>query len=255
VRYLKSAIVALSVLCALPACAGPPFLTDDPEPVPYQHWEFYAFGARDAARDSTNVTGPAIEVNNGIARDTQLHVVVPETTVSGGGLPSQRGLGDAELGVKYRFIHQTKSTPELGTFPLLELPTGDTSKGLGNGRTWYKIPIWLQKDHGAWTTYGGGGYAINTAAGQRDYWFGGWLLQRTLSPKLTLGSEIFAQGATADTGRSTVLWNAGGYYNFNPDFSLLFSGGHSFSGEGHTVGYLGLYWTWGPKGTDKDQGG
>jgi hypothetical protein len=28
---------------------------------------------------------------------------------------------------------------------------------------------------------------------------------------------------------------------------LLFSVGHSFVGDQHLIGYVGLYWTWGPK--------
>jgi hypothetical protein len=33
--------------------AGPPFLTDDPEPVPFKHWEFYLFGTVDAPGSAT----------------------------------------------------------------------------------------------------------------------------------------------------------------------------------------------------------
>ena len=34
---------AALVLLSLPASAGPPFVTDDPEPVDYQHYEMYFF--------------------------------------------------------------------------------------------------------------------------------------------------------------------------------------------------------------------
>ncbi len=151
----------------------------------------------------------------------------------------------------------------------MELPTGSQPKGLGNGRTWVKLPIWLQKDFGPWTTYGGGGYAYNSAPGQRSYGYSGLLIQRTLSSRLTLGGEVFFQGAqavspqteaigTASFGmasssgipvvgvRESALWNFGGSYNFTPDLSLLFSTGHSFSGDGNAVAYVGLYRTWGP---------
>jgi hypothetical protein len=46
--------------------------------------------------------------------------------------------------------------------------------------------------------------------------------------------------------RSTALWNFGGSFNFTPDFSLLFTGGHSFKGDGNAVLYVGLYRTFGP---------
>ena len=88
--------------------AGPPYLTDDPEPVPLHHWELYTFVTRDRTRSSTGVSGPALEVNNGVAPNTQLHLVVPESYFSSGGV-SARGLGDVEVGVKYRFLSQTRT--------------------------------------------------------------------------------------------------------------------------------------------------
>ena len=41
-----------------------------------------------------------------------------------------------------------------------ELPTGSATKGLGVGKTWYKVPLWAQKSFGPWTTYGGGGETV-----------------------------------------------------------------------------------------------
>jgi hypothetical protein len=247
------------------ALAGPPYLTDDPDPVPYHHWEFYTFATGDRTRSTNTVSGPALEVNNGVAPNTQLHLVIPEADFSGDGM-SARGLGDIEAGVKYRFLTETKNRPEVGAFPLAELPAGDQSKGLGNGRAWFKVPVWLQKSFGPWTCDGGGGYAYNPAPGQRNFYFGGLLVQRTLSPRLSLGGEAFFQGAQVQNdqivpagssgmsssgievagARATSLWNIGGTYNFTQDFSLLFSAGHSFQGDGNSVFYLSLYRTWGP---------
>jgi len=247
------------------AWAGPPYLTDDPEPVPLHHWELYTFATRDRTRSTNVVSGPALEINSGVAPDTQLPLIIPQTHSSQDGT-SARDLGDIEAGVKYRFLLETKSRPEIGTFPQVELPTGDPSRGLGNGRTWIKVPIWLQKSWGPWTAYGGGGYAYNPAPAERDYEYGGLLVQRTLTPRLTLGGEVFFQGASVDNpqseaagsagtsssglqvagARSSSLWNLGGSYNFTPDFSLLFTAGHSFQGDGNAILYLGLYRTWGP---------
>ena len=47
VAKIISLAVGLSLILAAPTFAGPPFLTDDPEPVDYQHWEFYVFGNGD----------------------------------------------------------------------------------------------------------------------------------------------------------------------------------------------------------------
>ena len=41
--------------------AGPPFLTDDPEPVEFKHWEAYLFSTVDAMRKQTDLMVPALE--------------------------------------------------------------------------------------------------------------------------------------------------------------------------------------------------
>lgn len=229
-----------------PAWAGPPFLTDDPVPVGYRHNEFYIFSTYDGTSGARSVQGPAIEYNRGVFPQVMFHIVVPYASVVPAAGPAEHGIGDTELGIKYRFLTETRDRPQIGIFPMAEVPTGDADRGLGNGRVWYRLPVWVQKSWGPWTTDAGVGYALNHAPGSRSYPFGGWLLQRQLSDKLILGGELFAQGADTVGGRSTTIANFGGYYNVTPGFSLLFSAGHSIQGESHTVAYLGLYWTWGP---------
>jgi hypothetical protein len=229
------------------ALAGPPFLTDDPQPVDYQHWELYVFSALDKNHDGTNLQTPAVEVNYGLAPDLQVHLVTPMTLFMPTGSGRAYGLGDMELGLKYRFVQETEKTPMVGIFPMLEIPSGDAGRGLGNGRTWAKFPLWIQKSFGDWTTYGGGGYAYNPEPGQKSNFFGGWLLQRKINEKLILGGEVFVHGPDHDGGRTTALYNFGGYYNFTEDFQLLFSVGHTLAGDSHLIAYIGLYWTWGPK--------
>ena len=226
------------------AFAGPPFLTDDPEPVDYHNWEAYLFGLGDHTSKDYLIEGPAVEVNYGVLPDTQLHLIVPMTTVGGDGVPTVSGRGDLEFGVKYRFVHETNGWPQIGVFPMIEIPTGDSSRGLGNGRAWFRLPLWIQKSFGDWTTYGGGGAAVNTAPGQRSYPFGGWLLQRDIGQHLTLGGEFFAQGADTTDDKGFGAINLGGYYKFTDHFDILFSAGHSVVGDTHTLWYFGLYWTW-----------
>ncbi|AJP48329.1 hypothetical protein PG1C_07360 [Rugosibacter aromaticivorans] len=57
------------------AVAGPPFLTDDPEPVEYRHHEFYIASQQTKTADGTAGTLPHIEYNYGAAPDLQLHVI------------------------------------------------------------------------------------------------------------------------------------------------------------------------------------
>jgi hypothetical protein len=236
-------------LCALlagvaPCLAGPPFFTDDPVPVDYQHNEFYVFGTLDHAGGTSAIAGPAIEYNRGVAPDTQFHIVLPYAW----NVPAQgataTGAGDVELGIKYRFVNRDDGSLQIGIFPMLELGTGSARRGLGNGRTWYRLPLWVQKTVGAWTFDGGGGVIINPAPGMYHASFGGALAQYTFNPRWTLGAELFRQNALAADQPGYTLLNVGGYLNFSQAFSLLFSAGGSVAGARHTVAYLGLYWTW-----------
>ena len=236
--------VCLNLILATRAFAGPPFLTDDPVPVDYHHWEVYVFGLSDHFGPGYTIEGPATEINYGPLHDTQLHLMIPMTTVGGAGAPAVSGLGDTEFGVKYRFVHETNGWPQIAFYPAAELPTGDASRGLGNGRTWFELPLWVQKSYGPWTTYGGGGAGLNSAPGQRDYPYGGWLVQRDFGPHLTLGGEVFAQGRDADNDKGFEALNFGGACNVNEHFSLLFSAGHSVAGQARMLWYFGLYWTW-----------
>ena len=203
----------------------------------------------------TDIQGPAVEFNWGALPNTHLHVIVP----TGAYLPQEGahtfGPADIELGVKYRFIQESKKMPQIGTFTMFEIPTGNAARGLGVGTTWYKIPLWAQKSFGAWTTYGGGGEAIIPAAGYRNYPFAGWLLQRELNKKLSLATEVFYHGQATDDSRHATMIDVGGYYKFHGDdsFQLLFSYGHSISGQAEQYAYLGFYWTWGEKRTDRDK--
>ena len=256
-------LLTLAALIALTATAhaGPPFQTDDPDPVDYHHFEMYAFSLSDGTGKNAGGTDwfvPAYEVNYGVVPNVQLHLVLPFNTAFVPDGPDQRGIGDTEFGAKIRFVKESKHVPEAGIFPFFEFPSGNADKGLGVGKTWYRIPLWLQKSWGPddrqWTSYGGGGYTIVPQDGFVNFPFAGWLVQRQVSKKVTLGTELFGHGPqTPDTTRSSTLLDLGGIYEFHDGFDLLFAAGKSIYGQPETYTYLALYWTWGPKDADKDK--
>jgi hypothetical protein len=239
-------IAILSLLWASHACAGPPFVTDDPEPVEQHHWEVYLSSV--IAHDVSDTTGtlPHVEINYGAAPNLQLHLIAPYAFDRPAGQPALRGLGDIELGAKYRFVEETERRPMVGIFPLLELPTGDATRGLGGGHYRLFLPVWFQKSWGSgWTSYGGGGYWLNPGAGNRDYWLFGWEVQRDLSERLTVGGEIVQTTAPTVGAASDLSFNLGGQINFDEGHHLLFSAGRSFRGSTQFMGYLGYQWTFG----------
>lgn len=225
-RSIAALALFVSVIPEI-AFAGPPFITDDPEPVDDGHWEVYGFSA--GARGSRDFSGlgPSIEVNYGALPDLQLHVIAGLAFDDPTGRPRQMGVSDTELGAKYRLIDPGPDDwwPQIGVFPLVELPTGSASRGLGAGYRQEFLPVWVQKDFGKWTTYGGGGYWINPGSGNRNYWFAGWLLQYQLTENLALGGEVFHQ-TSAMTGRNGASgFNLGGIFDLSEHYHLLFSAG------------------------------
>lgn len=247
---------------------GPPYQTDDPVPVELHHYEFYIFGAVDGTPKEIDSTGPAFEFNWGAIPRVQLHAIMPfgiaaprnnPAYLPNGTGPTVFGLTDMELGAKIVFIKESKHFPQIGTFTMFEIPTGNADRGLGVGKVWYKVPIWLQKNVGKWTFDGGGGYIFNPQTGFRDFPYTGWLVKRELSGRLELGVEVFSHGsegpAPPQTRASTML-DVGGYYHFkqHPGQQFLFAYGHSVAGQAESYAYIGLYWTWGRGKDDKKEG-
>jgi hypothetical protein len=223
------------------AFAGPPFLTDDPEPVDYHHGEFYVFSQETQVNGGRDGVLPAIEANYGILPNTMIHVILPLRSITTADGETQQGYGDTEFGVKYRFVEDDPNglRPAIGTFPLVVTPTGNKNKGLGSGETEFFLPLWIQKSFGRWVTYGGGGYWHNPGEGNKNYWFYGWLLQRQVTDKLALGGELFHQTKDTEDGPDTSGYNLGGVYDFTENHHLLFSAGRGIrhASETNTFSY------------------
>ena len=219
--------LALGVSCAA-AFAGPPFLTDDPEPVDLRHAEInlIAQQTRAAVDRSGSVSG---ELNLGCAAETQCHIAVPIAfDHPDGGLP-QTGLGDVELGVKFRFLDRPDDGWSAAVYPTLDLPTGHADRGLGNGRAQLLLPLWVQRSSGPWSWDAGVARLINRAPDARDSWFAGLLAQRSFGERLTLGAEVFHRTSTAIGEPSAAGFNVGAIVNVASNQNLLVSAGRGLT--------------------------
>jgi hypothetical protein len=208
------------------AWAGPPFITDDPEPVKYQHLEVNYAVSKTWRQGSASAGLPSIDINYGISPNMQLHALPRysyERTTTG----RHFGIDDTEVGVKYRFlnIEQGDSSIMVGIYPMFQIPTGDTRLGPSRGKDQSFLPLWLQRNSEKWTIYGGTGYRFNPGTGNKNSVFLGGvaLYQATLS--LQLGGEVFHETPDVVDGESTTGFNLGGSYNLANDYNLLFSAG------------------------------
>lgn len=114
IQSLTARLLAAFLFAPLSALAGPPFQTDDPEPVDFRHYEFYTFATSDGTPVETDTEGPAFEFNWGAVPNVQLHIIVPAAAAFPANGPRTFGPGDIETGIKYRFVHETKHRPMIG---------------------------------------------------------------------------------------------------------------------------------------------
>ena len=233
-----AALVSIALLLlAFPGQAGPPFLTDDPEPTDTGHWEIYAPFADTSGKGTAFEGGVGAELNYGAAPNLQLTVGVPLNYTHGtSGLQISRG--DLEFSAKYRFFHNEAAGLSVAVFPGVTFPTA--RHGLGNAKVTALLPIWAQKDMAAWSLFGGGGYAINPGARNRNYWTGGIAVTRQLTERVLVGVEVDRQGADMIGGGASTSLGVGGILNLRSPFRLLASGGPTFNDKERSPGFHGF---------------
>jgi hypothetical protein len=219
--------LAAVLLFTAPAVAGPPFRTDDPETVDFQHYEINTLSLGTETSGGWTGTLPGLEVNYGMLPDLQLHAIVPQDYTAPTGERFGLALGDIELGAKYRFITPGEDDwfPQVAVFPTIELPVGNQKLGFNTGHAQIYLPIWLQKDFDPWTIYGGGGYWINPGAGNKNYSFFGVALWRKVTEAFNVGVEVFHQTSSADGVKESTGFNVGTTYDFSDKWHLLSSVG------------------------------
>jgi hypothetical protein len=239
----NSILTAIFILLfILPVYGGPPFNTDDPQPVEFKHWEYYISTINIFQSRGWSGTSPHFEVNYGLVPNVQVHLLLPVNYNYSRKQGGNFGYANTEFGIKYRFVQETENTPQIGTFPIIEIPTIKNSD-FSNGETQIYIPAWVQKSWGKLTTYGGIGYWINPGTDNKNWIFSGWEIQYDISTIVTLGGELYYHSSDAMDHKSVTAFNIGGMINASQRTHFIFSIGHSITNESFFSSYFGLQWT------------
>jgi hypothetical protein len=236
-------LCALFFMCIQFIYAGPPYDTDDPQPVDFHHWEFYCSSIGFKYSYATMATIPHVEVNYGVVPNVQLHVIAPMSFYSVKEGMKDYGYGDTEFGVKYRFVNRDSGNFQVGIFPLLEAATGNANENLGNGKAQFYLPLWIQKTIGKWTGYGGGGYWINPGPGNKNYGFIGWQTQYQFVKSVSVGGEVYYVTASEVGTNNDLRFRLGSIIDLTDHHHLLFSIGRSITGNTDLMWYVGYQLT------------
>ena len=236
-----------SVVLSTAAHAGPPYQTDDPEPVDHGHFELYVASEQTRTADGTSGSRPLMELNYGAAPNIHIGIGVEMAFDQPAHDTSQYGFGDVKLSLKYRFIHESDFVPTVAFFPMVSLPTGDADRGTGNGATELFLPLWFQKNVGDWQINTGGGYHINHADDAKSHWSLGWQVQRKITEQFTCGVEIFHDTEESDDEGASTGFSVGGVFDLSEKHHILLSAGQGLSNRDATnrfSTYIGYQMTW-----------
>lgn len=240
-RHARLLAVVAAGVGAASAFAGPPFQTDDPDPVDRGHAEVNAIwqATRGVGGRAGGVAG---ELNVGCAAQVQCHVAMPLAIVHPADGPRRAGLGDMELGMKIRFLGDGDSAWSAATYPTVFLPTGDAGRALGNGRAQWLLPLWVQRTLGVWRLDAGASLLVNPAPGARDVWYTGVLAQRSFGDAWSVGAEVFHRSAPAVGERASSGFNVGAIVNVAAGQNLLFSIGRGLTNVDANRSSIFLAW-------------
>ena len=233
---MRSVFAGLALLAVLSgtASAGPPYVSDDPEPTDDRHFEIYLFANGANSRDGTGGES-GIDFNYGAMPDLQLTAVVPVAYEAPPDGHTLAGLGNIELAAKYRFLHQAEFGWDVAVFPRVFLPSA--APDIGQRHPAVLLPLWLEKDWGDWSTFGGGGCVVNRGAGAQDFCLAGWALVRQILPKLQLGAELVHQTADTKGGRPSTGIGVGLRYDISDNYHFLAYAGPGLQNAAETARY------------------
>jgi hypothetical protein len=215
-RFLIALVSLALAMSAVPALAGPPFQSDDPQPTDTKHFEIYAF-TKGVTGDMGQNGQSGIDFNYGAAPDLQLTAVLPYGFNNPAGDVAASGLSNVELAAKYRFLHQDTFGLDVSFFPRVFMPSPSS---VGDQQSSLLLPIWVQKDWGDISAFGGGGCQYTLDGPARHFCIVGGTLARQFLPKLQLGVELFHQTSDGITPASTSL-GTGGKYDIDAHYHLL----------------------------------
>jgi len=223
--------------------AGPPLLTDDPGTPGDGHWEINLAFTVVNRRSQILFEAPLLDINYGLGERIQLKYEVPWVFLHEEGTGTQNGLGNSEIGIKYRFLDQTQHGVSLSVYPQVSFnnPTSSDERGLVDPGTELLLPFQIARAFGPVELNLELGYAFIEHS--EDEWIYGLAAAWPLIECFELVGEIHG-AATRDFTEDGMVFNLGGVIEIYRNFNLLFSAGRSFrkpsDAESQLLGYAGV---------------
>lgn len=239
------------------AQGGPPYYTNDPGTPGNKQWEIN-LGYMPFLYPNHSVTHtPDVDINFGVGDRIQLTFENAWLRVSDSGTSEKPkyGLGQDQLGLKWRFYENRETGFAISIFPQVSLNNPDTSasRGITPRGASLILPIEFTKKLGPIDLNWEAGY--NLVHLGSDGYLGGIVVGHDFTESIELDAEFYAVGSFHPAVNSDTL-GIGARYKIHPPFILLLMAGRSVeparSSQPYFVGYFGLQFLLPPKPFAKD---
>ena len=253
-------IVLFLLVCAFvcPAAfaqGGPPYYTNDPGTPGDHNWEIN-LGYMPFLYNNQSVTHtPDVDINYGLGARIQLTFENAWLRVDAPASAAKYGLGQDQLGLKWRFYENEQSGLAISVFPQVSLnnPNHSADRGITPRNASLILPVEFSKKLGVIDLNWEVGY--NAVHKGVDGWLAGVVVGHDLTKNLEIDAEFYALGTFHPySGQQTV--DVGARYKIHPPFILLLMAGRSVQPSSNVqprfVGYFGMQFLLPPKPFAKD---
>lgn len=206
------------------AYAAHPLISDDTGTQGAGIWQLEVNTDHTRTRD-VGQTAWARQLNTtltrGVTDELDVAANLPLQRNSATGQSAQSGIGDTTVQAKWRFFDNTKGWT-LAVRPGVSLPTGNSGKGLGNGRTTVQATVISTATLGDWTWLVNAGYAFNNnKIGDRKHlWDASTALLYNVGESWTLVADLAASRSASVGGGVDKFAVLGTIYHLNDKTDL-----------------------------------
>jgi hypothetical protein len=226
--------LGMLALTSAPAWAGPPLVTDDPVPSPWQHWEIVTPLTLESASGDHVFQTPGLDMNYGGGKNLQVTL--------GTGFEWNRPVtgdsprwSDLELAAKYRFLSWGREDhhTQIAIFPRIIVPGSATWNTVGWSSVDRRWPVvWLRELGPRTRLYGEVHVTMLHEPSERSPWFAGVAFERDASERWMLTGEAYGQEAESRALSDVRGFNVGfvrkllgSKSDADSGIDLLFAGG------------------------------
>ncbi|MBI4604499.1 MAG: hypothetical protein HY721_21260 [Planctomycetes bacterium] len=227
-------------------------MTDDPGTPGDGNWEVNLAIAAEKRDSERTIEAPLLDVNYGVGERIQLKFELPWFFLREEGEESKNGLGNSQIGAKWRFLDQEAHWLDVSVYPQVEFnnPTSSARRGLVEEGIAWVLPFQMEKSFGHLSVNPELGYVFLEA---EDEWLYGLAVGFSPLDGLELLAEVHGS-AERDFEDDELLVQAGCRWSAHPNLTLLGAVGrgirHSEEGGLELVAYVGVQLLFGKDSTE-----